>query len=40
MNDSGETVAYPREMCFGIGYFLTDGASPTPGCINGTWFER
>lgn len=40
INTSPEAVAYPREMCFGIGYFLTDGSGPTPGCFNGKWFER
>jgi hypothetical protein len=40
INDSTEMVTYPREMCFGIGYFLTDGSGPTPGCFNGKWFER
>jgi hypothetical protein len=40
MNDGGETVAYPREMCFGIGYFLTDGSGAAPACINGKWIER
>ena len=39
-NTTPEAVAYPREMCFGIGYFLTDGNGPTPGCFNGKWFER
>jgi hypothetical protein len=40
INTSAEMVTYPREMCFGIGYFLTDGNGPTPGCFNGKWFER
>jgi hypothetical protein len=40
MNGTAEMVTYPREMCFGIGYFLTDGNGPTPGCFNGKWFER
>jgi hypothetical protein len=40
MNDTAESVAYPREMCFGIGYFLTDGSGPSPGCFNGKWTER
>jgi hypothetical protein len=40
MNDSGESVGFPREMCFGIGYFLTDGNGPTPTCADGRWFER
>jgi hypothetical protein len=39
-NTTAETVGYPREMCFGIGYFLTDGKGPMPGCANGRWFER
>jgi hypothetical protein len=40
LNMSAETVTFPREMCFGIGYFLTDGKGPTPGCFDGRWFER
>ncbi|HMJ51614.1 MAG TPA: hypothetical protein VK540_06040 [Polyangiaceae bacterium] len=40
MNNTPEAVAYPREMCFGIGYFLTDGSGPMPGCFNGKWIER
>jgi hypothetical protein len=40
VNTTAEAVGYPREMCFGVGYFLTDGNGPTPGCINGRWFER
>jgi len=40
INDTAEMVTYPREMCFGIGYFLTDGNGPTPMCINGKWIER
>jgi Copper type II ascorbate-dependent monooxygenase, C-terminal domain len=40
MNTTAEDVVYPREMCFGVGYFLTDGKGPSPGCFNGMWFER
>ena len=40
INNSPESVVYPREMCFGIGYFLTDGTGPAPGCFNGKWIER
>ena len=32
-------LAFPREMCFGIGFFLSDGAS-APVCLNGAWRER
>ena len=39
-NSTAEMVGYPREMCFGIGYFLTDGNGPTPLCMNGRWLER
>ena len=39
-NASTEMVTFPREMCFGIGYFLTDGNGPTPSCVNGKWMER
>jgi hypothetical protein len=40
MNDGAESVGYPREMCFGIGYFLTSGEGKTPTCVNGKWIER
>lgn len=40
MNDTPEMVVFPREMCFGIGYYLTDGTGPSPTCINGRWLER
>ncbi|MET0591588.1 MAG: hypothetical protein ABW133_02740 [Polyangiaceae bacterium] len=40
INDGTEMVTYPREMCFGSGYFLTNGTGPTPGCFNGKWTER
>jgi hypothetical protein len=39
-NDTADMVTYPREMCFGIGYFLTDGTGPSPGCFNGQWVDR
>jgi len=40
VNSSAEMVTFPREMCFGVGYFLTDGNGPAPSCANGKWFER
>jgi hypothetical protein len=38
-NTASEAVAFPREMCVGVGYFLSDGSS-APVCINGQWVER
>lgn len=38
-NTSDTALGFPREMCFGIGFFLSDGSS-APVCINGTWRER
>ncbi|HEY6561606.1 MAG TPA: hypothetical protein VI072_30255 [Polyangiaceae bacterium] len=35
---SGE-LKFPREMCVGIGFFLSDGTT-SPVCVNGTWLER
>lgn len=37
-NTSPENVAFPREMCLGLGFFLSDGAS-APVCMNGSWRE-
>jgi len=39
-NTTAESIAYPREMCFGVGYFLTDGNGPMPTCFDGKWYER
>jgi hypothetical protein len=38
-NDSAEALTFPREMCIGVGFFLSDG-STSPICFNGTWLER
>jgi hypothetical protein len=38
-NTTAETVAFPREMCVGVGYFLSDGSS-TALCMDGKWIDR
>jgi hypothetical protein len=38
-NTTDAELAYPREMCFGVGFFLSDG-STSPVCIGGRWTER
>jgi hypothetical protein len=38
-NTSDETIAFPREMCIGFGYFLGDGTT-SPTCADGSFFER
>jgi hypothetical protein len=38
-NTTDAPLAFPREMCFGVGFFLSDGTS-SPVCISGTWIER
>ena len=38
-NTTGETLTFPREMCVGVGYFLSEGSS-APVCIDGQWIER
>ncbi len=35
-NKTADDVRFPREMCFGIGFFLSDGNS-SPTCIDGQW---
>jgi hypothetical protein len=37
-NTTEQALAFPREMCVGVGFFLSDGAA-TPTCANGTWYE-
>lgn len=37
-NDSSTDLQFPREMCIGTGFFLSDG-SPAPMCFNGIWAE-
>lgn len=37
-NSSTDSLQFPREMCIGVGFFLSDG-SPAPTCFNGTWIE-
>jgi hypothetical protein len=37
-NPTSNTIAFPREMCVGVGFALATGADPTaPLCANGTW---
>jgi hypothetical protein len=38
-NTSQSPLTFPGEMCIGIGFFLSDGAS-SPNCIGGQWIER
>lgn len=38
LNTSSADVEFPREMCIGTGFFLSDG-SPAPLCYNGAWIE-
>jgi hypothetical protein len=38
-NPTGEPLNFPREMCFSVGFFISDG-STAPVCINGNWIER
>jgi hypothetical protein len=38
-NTTAEGVGYPREMCVGVGYFLSEGSS-APACVNGQWVDR
>ena len=39
MNDTANSVTFPREMCIGVGFALADGAKPVvPVCLNGSWF--
>lgn len=37
-NTSSADLQFPREMCIGVGFFLSDG-SPAPMCFNGIWLE-
>jgi hypothetical protein len=37
-NKSTSDVTFPREMCIGVGFFLSDGG-PAPTCFNGMWLE-
>jgi hypothetical protein len=38
-NATDSMVEFPREMCFGVGFFLSDGSS-SPVCLDGQWIER
>jgi hypothetical protein len=38
-NAGDQTLAFPREMCFGIGFFISDG-STSPVCLDGAWLDR
>ena len=39
LNDTADAIGFPREMCFGVGFFLSDGSS-APVCIDGRWIPR
>ena len=38
-NTTAAELTFPREMCIGTGFFLSDGSS-APVCMNGRWIER
>jgi hypothetical protein len=38
-NKSPSALGFPREMCFGVGFFLSDGSS-APVCLDGQWINR
>jgi hypothetical protein len=38
-NTTEAEIRFPREMCFGVGFFLSDGKT-APVCVNGKWQER
>jgi hypothetical protein len=38
-NATPAELGFPREMCFGVGFFLSDG-STAPVCIDGSWIVR
>jgi hypothetical protein len=35
-NKTADDIRFPREMCFGIGFFLSDG-NTSPTCLDGQW---
>jgi len=38
-NQTAEAIGFPREMCVGVGFFISDG-STSPVCGSGAWIER
>jgi hypothetical protein len=38
-NPTDAALEFPSEMCFGTGFFLSDGSS-SPVCLDGRWLER
>lgn len=38
-NPTTDSVKFPREMCVGVGFFVSDGSS-SPLCVNGTWLAE
>jgi hypothetical protein len=38
-NQTDSALMFPAEMCFGTGFFLSDGSS-SPVCLEGRWLER
>jgi hypothetical protein len=38
-NQTDSALTFPSEMCFGTGFFLSDGSS-SPVCLEGRWLER
>jgi len=39
-NTTPEALAFPREMCIGVGFALATGDNPTaPSCIGGSWLD-
>jgi hypothetical protein len=38
-NSGASALTFPGEMCFGTGFYLSDGSS-SPVCLGGRWIER
>lgn len=38
-NPTNAALTFPREMCIGTGFFLSDGSS-SPVCFNGRWMDQ
>lgn len=40
-NTTSGAIKFPREMCIGLGFALTDGTNPkAPSCMDGTWMHE
>ena len=41
MNTTNDAMAFPREMCVGVGFTVLTGADTrAPACANGTWMNQ